>query len=72
LRAAAAIFRQPVSVFVRESALARADEVLSGRRVFCLDTARWDAFIAALDKPPRPLPHLKRLLDEPGFLDEPV
>jgi uncharacterized protein (DUF1778 family) len=34
-----------------------------------LDADQWEAFMAALDAPPRPLPRLKRLLNEPGFFD---
>jgi uncharacterized protein (DUF1778 family) len=69
LQAAAAASHRSVSEFVLESALARADEALAGRRTFGLNAARWKAFIEALDAPPRPLPRLKRLLKEPGFFD---
>jgi len=66
---AAAVSRRSVSEFVLESALARADETLAGRRSFGLSAAQWDAFHAALDAPARPLPRLERLLKEPGFFD---
>jgi uncharacterized protein (DUF1778 family) len=56
-----------VSEFVLESALARADEALADRRTFGLNAAQ--AFMAALDAPPRPLPDLERLLRERGFFD---
>ena len=69
LRAAAAASNRSVSEFVLESALARADEALADRRTFGLNAAQWRAFLAALDAPPRPLPHLERLLKEPGFFD---
>jgi uncharacterized protein (DUF1778 family) len=69
LQAAAAVSRRSVSEFVLESALARADEALSDRRSFGLNTTQWKTFLAALDAPPRPLPHLERLLKEPGFFD---
>ncbi len=69
LRAAAAASNRSVSEFVLESALARADEALADRRTFGLNAAQWKAFLAALDAPPRPLPHLERLLREPGFFD---
>ncbi|MGO4885190.1 MAG: DUF1778 domain-containing protein [Bryobacteraceae bacterium] len=69
LQAAATALRRSVSEFVLESALARADEALAGRRSFSLDAKQWKAFMAALDAPPRPLPRLKRLLKEPGFFD---
>ena len=69
LQAAAATSHRSVSEFVLESALARADETLADRRIFTLDDKRWKAFVAALDAPPRPLPHLQRLLKEPGFFE---
>jgi uncharacterized protein (DUF1778 family) len=69
LQAAAAVAHRSVSEFVLESALARADEALADRRAFGLDAAQWKAFLAALDAPPRPQPHLERLLKEPGFFD---
>ena len=69
LQAAAAVARRSVSEFVLESALARADETLADRKAFSLNATQWKAFLAALDAPPRPLPHLERLLREPGFFD---
>jgi uncharacterized protein (DUF1778 family) len=69
LQAAAGVSRRSVSEFVLESALSRADETLADRRAFRLNAARWKAFMAALDAPPRPLPRLERLLKEPGFFD---
>ena len=69
LRAAAAASNCSVSDFVLESALARADEALADRRTFGLDATQWKAFLAALDAPPRPLPRLQRLLQEPGFFE---
>ena len=69
LRAAATASHRSVSEFVLESALARADETLADRRTFSLNATHWKAFMAALDAPPRPLPHLARLLKTPGFFD---
>jgi uncharacterized protein (DUF1778 family) len=69
LQAAAAASHRSVSEFVLESALARADEALADRRSFALNAAQWQAFMAALDAPPRHLPRLERLLKEPGFFD---
>ncbi len=69
LQQAAAASRCSVSEFALESALARADEALAERRRFGLDAVQWKAFVAALDAPPRPLPRLERLLNEPGFFD---
>lgn len=69
LQAAAATAHRSVSEFVLESALSRADEALADRRSFQLSPSQWKAFIQALDTPPRPLPRLERLLNEPGFFD---
>ena len=69
LQAAAAATHRSVSEFVLESALARADETLADRRTFTLNASQWKTFLEALDAPPRPLPHLERLLKETGFFD---
>lgn len=66
LATAAAAERRSLSDFVLESALGRAEETLADRRSFALDAEQWQAFVAALDAPPRDLPRLKRLLTEPG------
>jgi len=69
LHAAARATRRSVSEFVLESALARAAETLPDRQHFELDAGRWQAFLAALDAPPRKLPRLTRLLREPGVFE---
>ncbi|HVV93225.1 MAG TPA: DUF1778 domain-containing protein [Hyphomicrobiales bacterium] len=69
LSAAARAAQRSVSEFVLESALARAEEALPDRRRFGLDAERWEAFLAALDAPPRPMPRLRRLLNEPSPFD---
>ncbi len=66
LYAAAAAQRRSVSDFVLESALARAAETLPDRQYFGLDAERWTALMAALDAPPRLLPRLDKLLNEPS------
>ena len=67
LQAAAAETQRSMSDFVRDSALARASEVLADRRIFGLNGRKWKAFIAALNSPTRPLPSLERLLKQSGF-----
>ena len=67
LQAAAVASHCSIIEFVLDSALARAEEALAGRRTFGLNAAQWKVFLAALDAPPRPLPRLERLLKEPGF-----
>jgi uncharacterized protein (DUF1778 family) len=68
LQAAAAVTHRTVSDFVLESALSRAEETLADRRVFVLDDEKWEAFLAALDAPPRPMPRMRKLLEEQGYL----
>jgi uncharacterized protein (DUF1778 family) len=61
LQAAASAAQKSVSEFVLAAALSEAEERLADRCVFTLDRKRWDAFIAALDAPPRRHPRLERL-----------
>jgi len=69
LTAAARASHRSVSQFVLESALSRAEETLVERRHFELNAERWDAFMAALDAPPRELPRLRRLFQEASAFD---
>jgi uncharacterized protein (DUF1778 family) len=69
LQTAAQATHKTLSDFVLESALARADHVLADRLIFRLDTQRWNAFLAALEAPPKPRPRLARLLSEPSIVD---
>ena len=69
LQAAATAAHKSVSEFVLESALSQAEERLADRCIFTLDAKRWDAFVAALDAPPRPHPRLERLFREPSVFD---
>jgi uncharacterized protein (DUF1778 family) len=59
-----------ISEFVLASATRTAEIVLADRRVFVLPPDRWDAFLAALDRPERELPRLRKLLESPTVLDE--
>jgi uncharacterized protein (DUF1778 family) len=69
LQAAARVSERSVSEFVLESALIRAEETLTGRTRFGLDAGQWKAFLAALDAPPRELPRLSRLFQEPSVFE---
>ncbi len=70
LAAAANDTRRSVSDFILESALSRAEETLADRRLFGLDAERWEAFMAALDAPPRPLPRLEQLFATPSIFED--
>lgn len=69
LQSAASASQRSVSEFVLESALARAQETLPDRQRFGLDAERWAAFQAALDAPPRKVPRLRKLLQEPSVFE---
>lgn len=69
LNIAAAASQRSVSEFVLESALARAEELLPDRHKFVLNDKQWKAFLAALDRPPQPMPRLKRLLSKPSVFE---
>jgi uncharacterized protein (DUF1778 family) len=71
LYAAAKAEQRSVSEFVLQSALERAEETLADRRVFLLSPADWKKFQAALDAPPRFLPRLRKLLQEPSVFEKP-
>jgi len=51
------------------SATERAERTLADVTHFELSPKRWQAFTAALDRPARKLPRLRRLLQEPSILD---
>jgi uncharacterized protein (DUF1778 family) len=69
LQAAAFAERKSVSEFVLETALSEAEERLADRRIFTLDAKGWDAFVAALDAPPRRHARLERLFREASVFD---
>ena len=69
LHTAAAAARRSVSDFVLESALARAEETLTDRRHFGLNAKQWEAFLTALEAPPRTVPRLERLFQEPSLFE---
>lgn len=54
LHRAAALRGQKLSEFMLESARRQAEETLLDQRVFFLDAQAHAAFLAMLDKPPRP------------------
>jgi len=59
-------------IFLRqadEELLSEAEERLADRTVFTLDAKKWDAFVAALDAPPRRHTRLERLFREHSVFD---
>ncbi|CAN5335895.1 hypothetical protein BH11PSE9_BH11PSE9_22670 [soil metagenome] len=69
LYAAAAADHRSVSEFVLDSALARAEETLAMRRHFGIQAEKWEAFMVALDAPPRELPRVEKLFDGPSVFE---
>jgi len=59
---AAAILGKTRTEFMIDSARALAIDVLLDQRLFVLDSARYDAFVEALDNAPAPGPKLRALL----------
>lgn len=70
LQDAATVSSKTVSEFLLDSALTKAAEVLADRRLFLMDDEQWESFMAALDAPPQPMPHLEKLLREPSVLEK--
>ena len=54
-----------VTDFIMRSACEKAEQALSDQTRFVLDDKQWRAFMAALDRPPRGKPRLRRLFTEP-------
>jgi uncharacterized protein (DUF1778 family) len=69
MRAAAAQGKK-VASFVIESACQKAEQVLAEQRSFALSSAKWNAFVEALERPARRHPRLSRLLSESSVLDK--
>jgi uncharacterized protein (DUF1778 family) len=70
LRKAAEANNTSLSEFVLSSALSRAEEILTDRRILALSDADWAAFHAALDAQTRSTPRLDRLMQDASILDQ--
>jgi uncharacterized protein (DUF1778 family) len=69
LKRAASIERKTVSAFILDKGLAAAAETLADRREFRLSAKQYDAFVAALDAPPKPRPRLEELFNERSVIE---
>ena len=69
LQEAARAQNRSVSEFVLESALAKAEELLPPTRIL-MNTEQWEAFVRALDEPPRDIPRLRELLTKPSVFEQ--
>jgi uncharacterized protein (DUF1778 family) len=59
-----------LSTFVLDSALKEAEVLLTEQTHFALPARQWQAFCAALDRPAKDIPALKRLLAERTRFEE--
>lgn len=62
IRRAAARTRKSVTEFILDSTCVAAEQALLEQCYFPVGSREWNAFQAALDRPPRVKPDLKRLL----------
>ena len=69
LKRAASVERKTVSAFILDKGLEAAAETLADRREFRLNAKQYDAFVAALDRPSKPLQRLERLLTTPSVIE---
>lgn len=61
---------QNLTDFIVSSASEKAEQILAEQRHFVISSAKWDAFVAALDREPAtPRGRLARLMSEPSILE---
>ena len=66
---AAAAAKMTLSAFILSSTRIRAEQQLADRVHYSVSAGQWQAFMEALDRPPRELPRLQRLMSEPSVLE---
>ncbi len=54
-----------VTEFIMRSACEKAEQILADQTRLVLDEKQWRAFLAALDRPAKEKPRLRRLFKEP-------
>lgn len=67
---AASLRKLKLSAFVLASALKEAEEVVADKVYFSLPEKQWNTFCAALDKPAREIPKLRKLFAGPNVFDK--
>ena len=70
IRHAAEVEGTTITDFTVAATVAHALDVLADRRVFAIDDAAWNEFLAVLDRPVVHKLRLERLLAEPSIFDE--
>jgi uncharacterized protein (DUF1778 family) len=69
LTRAALVERKTVSAFILDKSLPAAAETLADRRELSLSANQYDAFVVALDAPPKSCARLEKLLRTPSVLE---
>ena len=69
VRRAAEESQRNLTEFVVDAAAAEAERILADRSRFVLDEGNWNAFVEALDQPPRDNPGLAKLFAEPSVFE---
>jgi len=67
---AASLLDMKLSTFVLDSALKEAEELVSSKTNFPLTADQWKIFCAALDKPAKDIPKLKKLFQGSSLFNE--
>ena len=62
IRQAATTMDKTVTAFILDAATLEAQRALADRRLFSLNSARWQRFLSALDRPEREIPRLTQLM----------
>jgi uncharacterized protein (DUF1778 family) len=70
LHYAASLCNMKLSAFVLFSAFKVAEEAVREKTQFFLSPKQWSSFCEALDRPPREIPKLKKLLEGPEVFNE--
>jgi uncharacterized protein (DUF1778 family) len=55
--------------YILRAAVERAQADLSNQQTFALKKSQWNEFVKRLEAPPRTLPRLRKLLQEPDAFD---
>jgi len=69
IKRGATVQGQKITDFVLSSAQEKAEMLLADQKEFTLPAERWDAFVAALDRPVNRHERLARLMSEPSILE---
>lgn len=67
---AAAAAKMTLSAFILSATRIRAEQQLADRVNYSVSAEQWQGFMEALDRPPRELPRLQRLMTEPSALEQ--